>query len=70
MIFPGESQRCARCGRMFTWLVDKRTRLVAAVDDDLRFGGDVERDGEEYSRVIAHPAIERYALHPVTCGTE
>lgn len=68
MIFPGESQRCVRCGRMTTWLVDKRTRLVAAVDDDLRFGGDVERDGEEYERVIGHPAVERYALHGMTCS--
>jgi hypothetical protein len=70
VIFPGESQRCAACGKMFTWLTDVRTRKVAAVDNDLRFGGDVERDDEaaEYERVIGHPAVERYALHGMTCS--
>ncbi len=69
MIFPGESARCVRCGRMFTWLVDVRTRAVAAVDDDMRFGGDVERvDEETYERVLGHPAVERYALHGTTCA--
>ena len=66
--YPGESQRCAACGKMFTWLVDSRTRRIAAVSDDLVFGGDVERDGDEYTRVVGHAAIERYALHASTCG--
>lgn len=54
---------------MFTWLIDVRTRKIAAVDDDVRFGGDVERvDEETYERVVGHPAIERHSLHGATCG--
>jgi len=70
MTFPGEKNRCARCNRVTTWLVNSRTGLIAAVDDDLRFGGNVERDGNEYTVVAPHPAEERYTLHGLTCGRD
>ena len=69
MLYPGMVVRCAQCGNEFVWLVNQRTRLVAAITVAEYPNGTIELlPDDEYATVAPHPGMERHAYHASVCA--